>query len=84
MVKYKRVYLENNTLFKAVIWLRSVETFEHNSILLTGLELSYTVREVIGPWHWFLIDFHVIRNYTQKFVLPLVSIPTVCPQKKLF
>ena len=47
----------------------TVQTFVYNSILLTGLEFNCTVRDFLCPLHWPLIDFDVIRNCVQKFVL---------------
>ena len=46
-----------------------VQTFLYNSILLTSLEFKCTARDFLCPWHWLLIDFSVIRNCIQKFVL---------------
>ena len=40
-----------------------------NPILLTGLKFNCTVMDFLCPWHWFLIDFNVIGNYTQKLIL---------------
>ena len=52
------------------LWsLFSVQTFVYNSFLLNGLEFDFTVRDFLCPWHWFLINFNVIRNCIQKFVL---------------
>ena len=45
----------------------SVQTFVCNPILLTDLEFSCTVGDLLCPWRWFLMDFNVIWNY--KFVL---------------
>ena len=61
------------TLFKHV-WqcqddFRTVQTFAHNSILLTGLEFNCTVSVCLCRRHWLLIEFNVIRNCIQKFVL---------------
>ena len=46
-----------------------VQTFAYNSVLLTGLEFNYTVKDFLSPWLWVLIDINVIRNCAQKFVL---------------
>ena len=43
----------------------SSKTFVHNSILLTGLEFTCTVRDFLC----LLIDFNGIRNCIQKFLL---------------
>ena len=70
-------------LFKAVCSIQSdfgnvslqeslhlaVQTLVHNSILFVGLKFSCTAKEFLGLGHWLLIDFNVIRNCVQKFVL---------------
>ena len=43
-------------------WKLSLQTFLYNSVLLTGVEFNYTVRDFLCPWHWLVIDFSVIRN----------------------
>ena len=51
-------------------WYASpVQTFICNSFLLTGLKFDCTVRDFLSPWYWILIDFNVIPNCIQKFVL---------------
>ena len=49
----------------------SIQTFIYNSVLLTGLEFDYTLSDFLCPRHW--IDFNVIRNCIQTFVLCLTS-----------
>ena len=49
--------------------LCSVQTFVHNSFLLTGQKFNCMVRDSLCPWQWLLIDFNVIPNCVQKFVL---------------
>ena len=41
----------------------------HRIPLTACLEFNFTVRDFVCPWHWLLIDFTVIRNCAQKFVL---------------
>ena len=48
---------------------RTVQTFVYNSILLTGLEFNYMVYDFLCPSHWLLIDFCIVQNCVQKFVL---------------
>ena len=43
------------------------QTFEYNSILLTGNEFNCTVRDFLCPRHWLFIDFNVIQNCTQNY-----------------
>ena len=43
-------------------WKLSLQIFLYNSVLLTGVEFNYTVRDFLCPWHWLVIDFSVIRN----------------------
>ena len=52
----------------------SVQTFVFNSILNTGLKFSCMLRDFLCPWHWLLIDFNIIRNCIQKFVLRYVTV----------
>ena len=40
-----------------------------NSVLLTGLEFSYTVKDFLCPSHLLPIDLNVIRNCIQFLVL---------------
>ena len=40
----------------------------YNTILL-----NCSVWDFLCPWHWFLIDFNVIQNCIQKFVLHLIK-----------
>ena len=39
------------------------------SILLTGLEFNYAVRDLLCPWHWLLTNFNIIRSCAQKCLL---------------
>ena len=52
----------------------TLQTFVHNSILLTGFKLNYTVHDFLCPLHCFLIDFNAIRNCIQKFALVICKI----------
>ena len=52
-----------------IISIRAV----NNSILLTGLEFNWMVMDFLCPWHWFLIDFNVIRNCTQRSLYCLLT-----------
>ena len=61
-----RFFILNTALFFSPDQI-PVQTFAYNSVLLTGLEFNYTVRDYLCPCHWFLIDFNVIRNCIQKY-----------------
>ena len=45
----------------------------NNSILLTGLDLAGWLWIFLCPWHWFLLDFNVIRNCTQRSLYCLLT-----------
>ena len=61
----------------------SVQTFVYNSILLTGLEFHCIVWDFVCPWHWLLIDFNVIWNCVQKFVLLRLFSTLTQPYRKV-
>ena len=47
---------------------QTVQTFAHNSILLTDLEFNYREKDFICPWHWLLIYCNAIRNCICKWL----------------
>ena len=42
------------------IFFNSLQTFVYSSILLTGLQFNYTMRDFLCPWHWLLIVDNII------------------------
>ena len=62
-------------LHGADAWLSAypVHTFVFNSILLTGLEFSFTSQDLLCPWHWLLIDFNFIWNCTKVCIASFIN-----------
>ena len=54
-------------MYKNIPWLYKLSFLI--PIFLTGLKFNCTQRDFLCPWHWFLIEFNVIWNCLQKFVL---------------
>ena len=71
---YSHIADEMKSCVLVLNWVKVViiffsTNFRYNSVLLTSLEFNCTVRDYLCPWHWLRIDFSVIRNCIQKFVL---------------
>ena len=58
-----------NSTRASLVSTNSLQTFVYNSILLTGFKCNCTVKDFLCTWHWLLINFHVIQNCMQKFVM---------------